>query len=67
MYCDDTTNARIDLSCFIRCESAGVGFASGAGLSAPRVSMMLSYCGGAAVGMVSLARVVYLVCLHGRV
>jgi hypothetical protein len=55
MYCDDTANARIDLSCFMRWESAGVRFASGLDRSAPRVSTMPPLCGGAAIGMVSLA------------
>jgi hypothetical protein len=56
MYCDETARARIDLSCFIRCERTGVRCASGPGLSAPCVSMMSPLWGGGAVGMVSLAR-----------
>lgn len=55
MYCDDTANARIDLSCFIRCARAGVRLPSRPDFSAPCVSRMPSLYGGAAAGMVSPA------------
>ena len=44
----------MDLSCFIRCVSAGVLlFAYGAVFSAPLESIMVSFCRGAAIGIVS--------------
>lgn len=58
MYCEDSASARIDLSCFMRWESAGVRSMNGSGWSGsvvPTVPMAVSLCGGTAVGMVSLA------------
>lgn len=58
MYCEDSASARIDLSCFMRWESAGVRSMNGSGWSGsavPTVPMAVSSCGGTAVGMVSLA------------
>jgi hypothetical protein len=67
MYCDDTANARMDLSCFMRCDNAGVRFALGTGFATPFVPHVISSGIGAATGIVSLALGVPLVFLHGRV
>ena len=59
MYCSDTASARIDLSCFMRCDSAGVRLSRGAPfamlpLLLPLVlDMLLSWLGGPVIGIVS--------------
>jgi len=54
MYREDTARARIDLSCFMRCDRTGVPMAFGPAFSAPLVSARASWCRGTAAGMVSL-------------
>lgn len=56
MYCEDTASARIDLSCFMRCDSAGVRLSRGTPWPTPFVSdVLLSWLDGPVMGIVSQA------------